>query len=188
MHTEFLNILNDVSPLSDTSKLLLSEYIQVKKVRKKDFLLNYGETCKHIYFINEGFLRIFYYKNSKDITEWFAKEKHFCFSISSYFEEIPSKLIIEALEDSEILAISKVGFEKLRRTNLDVANLFIELISGSLIGSQIRMDSIQFETAEQRYTNLLKDQPEILKVVPLQYVATYLGITKETLSRIRAKE
>lgn len=188
MQTEFLNILNNLSPLSDSSRVLLSEFIQVKKVKKRDFLLKYDETCKHIYFINSGFLRIFYYKNNKDITEWFAKEKHFCFSISSYFNELPSKLIIEAIEDSEIISISKIGFEKLKKSNLEVANLFIELISGSLIGSQIRMDSIQFETAEQRYINLLKDQPEILQKVPLQYIATFLGITKETLSRIRAKE
>ena len=74
-----------------------------------------------------------------------------------------------------------------RRNNIEVANLMVEWISGSLVLSQKRMNSLQFETAKQRYDNLIKLQPELINKVPLQYIASFLGITQETLSRIRAK-
>lgn len=187
MFTAYLNLLSEVSFLSDKSKNELLDYIKVKHVAKGDFLLKHGEVCKDIYYVNKGFVRIFYYKNGKNITEWFSSEGHFCFSIASFFEGIPSRLVIEAIDDSEIILLSKSGLDKLKMTNLEVANLLIAFYSGSLILSQKRMESLQFETAKQRYFNLLKEQPSILNKVPLQYIATYLGITQETLSRIRAK-
>ena len=187
MLSEYLNRLHTESPLSEQAKSELLKYITIKKVEKGDFVLKYGEVCKHIYYVNKGFIRIFYYKNGKNITEWFANEKNFFFSITSYFEATPSSLVIEAIESSEIILLSKEGLEKLRKMNLDVANLIIKFFSISLGYSQKRMESIQFETAKQRYNKLLKDQPEILNKVPLQHIATFLGITQETLSRIRAK-
>ena len=108
-------------------------------------------------------------------------------SIESFFEGSPSQLIIEALEDSEIIQLSKEGLDALRKQNIEVANLMVEWISGSLVLSQKRMDSIQFETAKQRYENLTKQQPGLINKVPLQNIASFLGITQETLSRIRAK-
>ncbi|UOB16026.1 Crp/Fnr family transcriptional regulator [Abyssalbus ytuae] len=185
MYLKYLNALNDISSLSEKSKKQISDFLTLKKVARDNLLLKQGEVCKHIYFVNRGFLRIFYYKKGKEITEWFTPEKHFCFSIISYFQHVPSKLIIEALEDSEIICFSKDGLDKLIKTNLEVSNLFIKLLSGSLILSQIRMDSVQFETALQRYKRLIEFNPEILQKVPLQHIASYLGITSETLSRIR---
>jgi len=187
MFDAYLNLLSEVSFLSETSKTELLDHIKIKHVAKSDFLLKHGEVCKHIYYVNKGFVRIFYYKNGKNITEWFANEGHFCFSITSFFEGVPSKLVLEALEDSEIILLSKTGLERLKKTNIEIANLLIEFFSSSLILSQKRMESLQFETAKQRYSNLLKEQPSILNRVPLQYIATYLGITQETLSRIRSK-
>ena len=114
-NTSYLFISNHRDIILDTSLLNVSllehELVMTASaigdnLVKKDFLLNYGETCKHIYFINEGFLRIFYYKNSKDITEWFAKEKHFCFSISALAftihaiasrNELNSKVLLSSL-------------------------------------------------------------------------------------------
>lgn len=179
--------MSEVSHLSEKSKSELLQHISIKTIYKGDFVLKHGEICKHIYYVKKGFVRIFYYKNDKDITEWFAAETRFCFSITSFFEDIPSKLVIEAIEDSEIIFLSKLGLEKLRKTNIEIANLLNEFFSRSLIISQKRMESIQFETAQQRYSNLLNEQPSILNKVPLQYIATYLGITQETLSRIRSK-
>jgi CRP-like cAMP-binding protein len=188
MFTEYLNILDSLSRLSIKSKEALLEHITLKKVAKGDILLNHGEICRHIYFLNKGFIRIFYFKNGKEITEWFADEKQFFFSIVSYFEAKPSNLIIEAIEDCEIIMLSKEGQDKMRKHNLDISNLIIHFYSLSLMLSQKRMQSLQFETAAQRYQNLLLDQPNILQKVPLQYLASFLGITQETLSRIRANK
>lgn len=187
MLTEYLNKLSNYSFLSDLTKTNLKDYISVKNVKKDDYLLKHGDICKHIYYVNKGFVRIFYYKNGKDVTEWLANEKQFFFSIASFFEETPSHLVIQVLEDSEIIQLSKEGLDILRKKNIEVANLMIEWISNSLVLSQKRMESIQFETAKQRYDNLIKLQPEILNKVPLQHIASFLGITQETLSRIRSK-
>jgi len=187
MFTEYLNGLQNVSPLSTESRTALLKHISQKDISKGDYVLKHGEICKHIYYVNKGFVRIFYFKNGKNITEWFANEKQYFFSITSYFNETPSNLVIEAIEDSEIILLSKTGLEKLRKINIEIANLMIEFFSGSLIHSQKRMESMQFETAKQRYAKLLEDQPEILNKVPLQFIATFLGITQETLSRIRAQ-
>ncbi|AOW19802.1 Crp/Fnr family transcriptional regulator [Urechidicola croceus] len=187
MFQNYLNRLNEINSISQESQEQLLEYTSVRKINKGEFILENGEVCKHIYFVNKGFVRIFYYKNGKDITEWFANENQFFFSIASYFENSPSRLIIEAVEDCEIIQLSKYGIDKLRNINIEIANLILQCISGSLIFSQKRMDSIQFETAIQRYNNLLAEQPKILNKVSLQHIASFLGITHETLSRIRAK-
>lgn len=187
MFTEYLNSLQNVSPLSNKSRISLLKHVSQKDISKGNYVLKHGEICKHIYYVNKGFVRIFYFKNGKNITEWFANEKQYFFSITSYFNEIPSNLVIEAIEDSEIILLSKTGLEQLRKTNIEIANLLIKFFSRSLILSQQRMESIQFETAKQRYTKLLEDQPEILNKVPLQFIATFLGITQETLSRIRTQ-
>ena len=94
--------------------------------------------------------------------------------------------IIEAIEDCEIIQLSKEGQDLLRRTNLEISNLILGFYSRSLILSQKRMESLQFETASNRYQNLIENQPNILNKVPLQHIASFLGITQETLSRIRA--
>jgi len=186
MLDEYVNILDSYSPLSLESKESLKTCISAKKVSKGDLVLKHNEVCRHIYYVHKGLVRIFYYKNGKDITEWFADEKQFFFSIGSYFGQWPSKLIIEAIEDCVIIQLSKEGQDRLRKTNLEISNLIIAFYTRSLILSQKRMESMQFETSTKRYQNLLSQQPNILQKVPLQHVASFLGITQETLSRIRA--
>ncbi|MCG9972379.1 Crp/Fnr family transcriptional regulator [Christiangramia crocea] len=184
---EYLDTLSGLSPLSPQTRELLLNCISTRTISKGELLLEHGEVCKHIYYVDKGLMRIFYYKDKRDITEWFAGDKQFLFSVRSYFEETPSKLIIEALEDSEVILLSKEKQEVLIKTNLEVANLMIKAFSYSLILSQKRMESIQFESAKERYVSLMEQQPEIIHKAPLQYIASFLGITQETLSRIRSK-
>ncbi|WP_224484287.1 Crp/Fnr family transcriptional regulator [Robertkochia aurantiaca] len=184
---KILNALSEIHPLHDTVKKKLIACMSERTLTRHEHLLSLNETCKHLYFINEGFVRIYYYKHGKDITEYFAGEKQFCFSINSYFAQSPSKLMIQALEDSRITLIPKSELDRLRAQYLDLANLVTEMFSLSLMLSQERMDSIQFESAAQRYRRLLKEQPQILNKASLQHIASYLGITAETLSRIRTQ-
>lgn len=187
MFTDYLSILESLSRLSSKTKNQLQEYISIKNVPKGDFILRHGQICNHIYFLSKGFARIFYFKNEKEITEYFAGEKQFCFSITSFFQDTPSYLVIEAIEDCEVILLHKKGLEKLQKTNLEVAGLLISFLSRSLILSQKRMESIQFSTAKQRYQQLINEHPEVLNKIPLQHIASFLGITQETLSRIRAQ-
>ena len=178
-------VINDITPVSDQSFSFLKGITHIKPLEKNDFVLKQDAICRHIYFVEKGMVRIYYLKDGRDITEWFAYDQNFCFSIISYFYDTPSKLAIQCIEDCEITYLSKAGLEQLSDQNLEISKFYRSLFAGSLVGSQVRMESIQFETARQRYESLIKSNPEIIRRAPLKYIASFLGISFETLSRIR---
>lgn len=175
--------------ISSLSQQSMERFLSVWKhwsVAKDHFLLKEHCISDYIYFIEKGAARIFYYKNGKEITEWIAMDEQFFLSITSFFQRVPSHLMIHTLEASEVYGIHHDDFMKLADQHHDIERLLRKMVTGSLILSQIRMDSIQFETAQQRYERLLKTSPQIIQRVPLSYIASFLGITLETLSRIRS--
>lgn len=184
--TRFYEQIGKVISFSDEAKCLFNEMVSSRELKKGELLLPIGGLCNHLYFVEKGLIRTFYLKEGKDVTEWIALDGTFCFSIISFFEKSPSRLGIECLEDSLIVQISRDKLMEYSETNLEIARLLRRFTTGSLILSQLRMESIQFETAKQRYKRLLKEHPELIRRVPLMYIASFLGISFETLSRIRA--
>jgi CRP-like cAMP-binding protein len=179
----------ETSRMSVLSPGVMKTYIdawQYWTVPKDHYLVREHEVCDYIFFIRKGIARIYYYKNDKEISEWFATDEQFFLSIISFFERTPSRLIIQTLEPAEVMGIHHNDLMRLAAEYHEVETLFRKMMCSSLILSQIRMDSIQFETAQQRYEGLVKNSPEIIKRVPLSYIASYLGVTLETLSRIRS--
>lgn len=150
-------------------------------------LVREGSVCNFLYYVSKGLVRIYYHKRDREVTEWLAPDDSFFFSIRSFFERTPSRLIIHLLEPSELLAIHYDDLMRLCDRYHEVEKLFRRMITGSLVLSQMRMESLQFETARQRYLNLLEQFPNLLQRVPLAHIASFLGITQETLSRIRAE-
>lgn len=181
----FKEAVTDISPLSDQAFQELEGITISKLLKQDDYVLRQDAICNSFYFVNKGMLRIYYLKDGRDITEWFAYDKNFCFSIISFFNKVPSKLIIQCIEDSEVLFIPKLELDRLATHNLEISKFYRLLLSRSLIASQFRIESIQFETALQRYQGLINSNPEIVRRAPLKYIASFLGITFETLSRIR---
>ncbi|MBI1342361.1 MAG: cyclic nucleotide-binding domain-containing protein [Terrimonas sp.] len=149
-------------------------------------LLREKAVSEHIYFLEKGAIRIFYHKNDKEVTEWIAMDEQFFLSITSFFERQPSRLIIQTIEPSVIWGIHYSDLMQLAAQYHPVETLFRKMMTGSLILSQQRMDSIQFESAQQRYDHLLEKNPAIIQRIPLSYIASFLGVTLETLSRIRS--
>jgi len=187
--------ITSISPLSEESRHAFMEAWKNWKTTKDFFLLKENTVSDYIYFIKKGVARIYYYKNArpddregrgKEITEWLALDEQFFLSITSFFQRTPSHLIIQTIEPSEVYGIHHDDFMKLADKYHDVERLLRKMVTGSLILSQIRMDSIQFESAQQRYERLLEKTPQIVQRVPLTYIASFLGITLETLSRIRS--
>jgi CRP-like cAMP-binding protein len=178
--------IQSISPLSPESMKAYQAAWKFWSAPKDHFLLREHAVSDYIYFIEKGVARIFYYKNDKEITEWIALDEQFFFSITSFFQRIPSHLIIQTIEPSKVYGIHHNDFMALADKYHDVERLLRKMVTGSLILSQIRMDSIQFESAQQRYNRLLNDSPKIVQRVPLTYIASFLGITLETLSRIRS--
>lgn len=188
MIEDFLIFLDQISALSAETRDILKSHISRREVAKGELILEHGEICKHLYYVESGFTRIFYYKNGKEITEWFAGERDMLFSITSFLKQQPSNLIIEATEDTRLIQFSREVYSSLSKTNIEASNLMMKMFAFSLMLSQERMDSIQFETAEKRYDKLISSQPKIFLKATLQHIASYLGITPETLSRIRNKK
>jgi CRP-like cAMP-binding protein len=175
--------ISSLSPESMNSFLGAWKYWSVPK---DHLLVREHAVSDYIYFIKKGIARIYYYKNKKEITEWIAMDEQFFLSITSFFERTPGNLIIQTLEPSEVYGIHHNDFMALADKYHEVEKLLRKMVTKSLILSQIRMDSIQFETAQQRYERLLKVSPNIIQRVPLSYIASFLGVTLETLSRIRS--
>lgn len=155
-------------------------------LKKKEELQAIGKTCKTIYFLNKGLARIYYLKDGTDVTDSFILENNIIVRVESLFRNLPSKKAIEVLEDSEIIAIDAHKLFQLYDENPSIERLFRKIFEESHVETVNRIESLQFNSAEERYRNLIEDHPEIIKRIPLKYIASFLGITQVSLSRIRS--
>jgi len=154
-------------------------------IKKNRDLQPIGHTCKTIYFINKGIARIYYFKDGIDVTENFFFENSIIARVESLFTGKPSRKAIQVLEDAEITGINANLLFKLYDSFPEIERLFRKIFEAAYVETVHRIEGIQFHTAEERYKALLLEAPDILKRVPLKYVASYLGITQVSLSRIR---
>ena len=164
---------------------VLESILVPMKFAKGDFILREGEVAKYIYWVVKGLIRQFYFKNGKDLTEYMAAENTICMSIESLFKEQPSHQQIQALEPTIIFAMPKAQLEHEAVRNVNIQMLYRKILEESLILSQVRADMLRFESAPERYAKLVKRAPQLVLRAPLVYVASYLQMTPETLSRVR---
>ena len=172
-------------PLSEQSKLELSKIISSIHLKKNEILQQIGQTCKTIYFVKKGVARIFYFKDGNDITEHFALEGNLIARVESLFTATPSTKAIQVLEDADILAIDANKLFKLYDTHPDIERLFRLVFEAEHVNTVKRLESLQFHAAKERYQALM-DQKDLINRIPLKHIASYLGITQVSLSRIRA--
>ena len=185
-HTQLAVYLHGFETISARATQAIAEIATVLKIKRNQDLQSIGHTCKTIYFINKGIARIYYYHNGVDITESFIFENNIIARVESLFTGKPSRKAIQVLEDSEIVAIDATQLFDLYDTYPETERLFRKIFEAGYVDTVNRMEAIQFHTAEERYTLLIKEQPTLLQRVPLKHIASYLGITQVTLSRIRA--
>ena len=164
---------------------VLESILVPMKFQKGEFILKEGDVCKNIYWVVKGLVRQFYIKNGKELTEYMAVENTMCMSIESLFKEQPSHQQIHALEPTIIFALPKDKLEREAVRNVNIQMLYRKILEESLILSQIRADMLRFESAPERYAKLVKCSPLLVLGAPLVYIASYLQMTPETLSRVR---
>lgn len=159
-----------------------------KKLRKKRFLLQDGDPCKYTVFVEQGLLRSFTIdeKGNEHILQ-FSLQGWWTADLYSFLTGEPSPYNIQALEDSELLLITQPAWDQLLEEVPAFERYFRILIQNNLIATQRRLMVTFSETAEEKYLRLLRDHPEIIQRVPQHMLASYLGITRETLSRIRSQ-
>ncbi len=159
-----------------------------KKLRKKRFLFGEGDVCKYTVFVEKGLLRSFTVddKGGEHILQ-FSLAGWWSADLYSFLTGEPSPYYVEAVEDSELLLITKPSWDLLLKEVPAFERYFMILIQNNLIATQRRLIGSFSETAEEKYNRLLKEFPDIVQRVPQHMIASYIGITRETLSRIRSQ-
>lgn len=142
---------------------------------------------KHAYFVSSGLLRTYYLRDGKDITHFFFKENSFTLPLESIFYHRPAPYGIEALEPSVICSIPFGEIEKISDSNPALLKLMNILFVDVLRRFSERMYGIQFQSAPERYKTMVQNHPDLLQRAPLGHIASYIGITQQTLSVLRAQ-
>ena len=184
---KFFEIISQITSLSADSKLALSAILKRLEFKKGHILVRQNSVCNYIYFIESGLTRTYYYNDGKDITDWLSPENSFACSIVSFISRKPDRRQIELLEPSVLWSLQYYEMEQLCSRHHDIERIIRHLASLGLVSLQQRFDDLHFATALQRYQTLIKENPTLIQRVPLGMIASYLGITQETLSRIRSQ-
>lgn len=156
------------------------------KLTKGTKLISEGKRHHYFYMIISGSVKSFYLKGSKEVCLWFAFENEIVSTIST-FEGEPSNETIELLEDSELIRFKTTPIKELAQTNLEISHLITQLIIEHAEFLEERLYQLQFMSSEERYESLIEVAPKVLQKISLTDIASYLGISRETLSRIRSK-
>ncbi len=175
-------------PLSTELRENLSEKVFLRKVKKGEMLISEGKICNQLFFIKKGFLRGFHYQNGKEITAWFGFENDFATATYSFVSQRIGYENVEVIEDSIIYAITHEDLDNIYQNHPEFNYVGRLLTEKYYIDLMERTLCLQFQTAKQSYDQLVATHPHILKRASLGHIASYLGISQETLSRIRAKK
>lgn len=172
--------------LSNEEFEIISKFFIPKKLRKKQFLLNEGEVCRHIGFINSGCLREYTIdsKGAEHIIQ-FAIKDWWVSDLNSFLSGLPAKYNIDALQDSEVLLLEKFARDQLLDACPKMERFFRLLLEANHIASHRRVTDALSTSAEDRYLQFIKTYPKLFEQVPQNQIASYLGITPQSLSRIR---
>jgi CRP-like cAMP-binding protein len=153
----------------------------------RGYLLHREQTvCKHIYFVTQGIVRSFYLKDGKDITAHFAMDVGAISAADSFIFNRPSRYNLEVLEDATVFSMTRQQLEHFLEQHPryeHTARLFVEQLYMDLVD---RVEALMFFSAQERYETLIRQNPDIIQRVGLGHIASFLGITQETLSRVRA--
>jgi CRP-like cAMP-binding protein len=185
----FVEYINSFVPLPEKVAVELLSKSRKEYLPKHYLLHKEGEVCEKVYFVEEGLVRWFYYsEGGKDITDSFGGENSFITAFDSFFQRKPSRYFIELLEDSTVYWMTYDDLEELLEKFPEVERVGRLILLQILEQALEKNAALQFHNAPERYEFITKKHPDLLQRVSLGHIASYLGITQETLSRIRAKK
>ena len=176
-----------IAPLTEQELRFLEQQFVYRDVPRKFTLVEEGQTARELYFINRGCLRFYYNREGDEVTGFIFTEGLFATSLDSFLQQEPSSQVIETLEDCELLVIRHDKLQQLYEHSVNFQVFGRRLAEQRLVNAQRILSSYILDSPEERYQKLVATQPEWLQRVPQHYLASFLGITPVSLSRIRKR-
>jgi CRP-like cAMP-binding protein len=174
-------------PLSVGCLNYLQGIVKTTSLKSDEFLLKEGQKCENLYFIQKGLLKCFYVVHDTPVSDWFFGEQEAVVSVDSFYDQVPSEDFIQALEDTDLFYISFNDLAYLYRNFVEF-NVIGRILTNKYLRIWHRQArNIRMLNAGERYSFLLQRQPELIKRVPLRDLASYLDMSRETISRIRGQ-
>lgn len=188
MYDRYFQSFNKKVPLTEEEREVIKEYLTLKKIRKRQYLLQEGDISKCVAFVERGALRL--YKVNEDGTEHivqFALEGRFLTDLYSFLTNEPSIFNIDAIEDSELVLISRSASDELQKRSTKYLEYILIETSEFYIDLERRLTYTISLTIDERYKDLITHYPDIIQRAPQHMIASYMGLTPETLSRVRRR-
>ncbi len=185
MGEELRAYFTPLAGLNDQEWQAFSEVLSSRVLKRKEHFLRQGEVCRKLGFIAAGCTRVYFMLDGEDITKDFNFENSFCGSFASFSLQQPSRFNVVAMEETKLYTIGREDLYRLYDKHPDIQKIGRLSIENMFIRKELREASFLLDSAQQRYENLLAQYPGIVNRVPLRYIASYIGIKAETLSRIR---
>jgi CRP-like cAMP-binding protein len=179
-------VVSYLAGLSDETYDVFMEFAIIKEYPKGKILIEHGKKNEFVFFLISGSAKSYNYKDSKQICLWFAFESD-CIATIRSLDDLISQETVELLEDSELIQIKLGDLMTLSNQFTSISSLMVQLLKEHILFLEYKLNGLQFMTSEERYDKLVRDYPEVLQRVSLTDIASYLGISRETLSRIRRK-
>jgi CRP/FNR family transcriptional regulator, anaerobic regulatory protein len=184
-----MTLLTHLKSLITVSPQLEQEILRISgkiKAGRGEVLLNMNERCRDMFFVEKGLLRGYYLEDGREVTNWFAPEGDFATCFYSFIVKEPSFECIQCLEDTELVKINYTDLQQIYAAFPETERVGRLITENYYIKLEERLISIQFKTAKERYLKLMATRPFLLQRASLGQIASYLGMSQETLSRIRA--
>lgn len=188
MYDRYFQSFNKKVPLTEEEREVIQEYLTLKKIRKRQYLLQEGDISKYVVFVERGALRL--YKGNEDGTAHivqFALDGGYLTDLYSFLTNEPSVYNIDAIEDSELVLISKTASDELYKRSAKYLEYILQVTSEFYINLERRLTYTNSLTLEERYKDLITHYPDIIQRLPQHMIASYMGVTPETISRIRKR-
>ena len=184
---DLTEILTRITPLTPESIHKIAERVEKIDVRKGRMLVEADKVCRNVYFVAKGIVRAFCYAKGREITFWIGEEGTVALSMQSYINGKPGYETIVTIEDSTLYKISVDDLHDLFRHDIYIANWGRIFAEKEILRAEKNLIPQLFTTATERYEQFVKERPHLLNRIPLEHLASYLGVTPVSLSRIRSK-